>query len=184
MSLEHYLIEHCSPTLARLKSANLFRIPVSSRRELEQQLLAWNQLLGKKGVQVLLLKEETGQALIYVCRSALLKQDLTKPGVGEFLERYGYPTAALGDTLSRLRQKLQVEDGFPHEIGIFLGYPLDDVQGFIQNHGKNCKCTGCWKVYGDPIQAEARFASFRKCTEVYLRCYRSGTPVTRLTIAV
>lgn len=183
MSLEHYLIEHCSPTLARLKSANLFRIPVSSRQELEQQLLAWNQLLGKKGVQVLLLKEETGQALIYVCRSALLKQDLTKPGVGEFLQQYGYPTAGLGDTLTRLRQKLQVEDGFPHEIGIFLGYPLDDVQGFIQNHGKNCKCTGCWKVYGDPDRAEKLFAKYQKCREVYCRLWRQGRSVWQLTVA-
>ena len=52
MSIEPYLIEYCSPTLARLKSANLFRISFSNRRELEQQLLAWNRLLGQKGVQV------------------------------------------------------------------------------------------------------------------------------------
>ena len=35
-----------------------------------------------------------------------------------------------------------------------------------------------------PAAAQARFASFRKCTDVYLRCYRNGTPVTRLTVAV
>ena len=183
MSLEHYLIEHCSPTLARLKSANLFRIPVGSHRELEQQLLAWNRLLGKKGVQVLLLKEQAQQALIYVCRMDLLKRDLTKPGVGEFLEQCGYPTATPRDTLSRLRQKLSTEPGFPHEIGIFLGYPLDDVQGFIQNRGKNCKCTGCWKVYGDSAQAEKLFAKYQKCREVYCRLWRQGRSVWQLTVA-
>ena len=113
MSIEPYLIEYCSPTLARLKSANLFRISFSNRRELEQQLLARNRLLGQKGVQVLLLREEACQALIYVCRMDLLRQDLKKPGVGEFLKKQGYPTSTLGDTLSQLRQKLLTQE-FPH----------------------------------------------------------------------
>ena len=72
----------------------------------------------------------------------------------------------------------------PHEIGIFLGYPLEDVVGFVRNKGKNYTFKGYWKAYGDPAAAQARFASFRKCTDVYLRCYRNGTPVTRLTVAV
>ncbi len=182
MSIEPYLIEYCSPTLARLKSANLFRISFSNRLELEQQLLAWNRLLGQKGVQVLLLREEACQALIYVCRMDLLRRDLKKPGVGEFLKKQGYPTSTLGDTLSQLRQKLLTQE-FPHEIGIFLGYPLDDVKGFIQNRGKNCKCAGCWKVYGDPSQAEKLFAQYQKCREVYSRLWRQGRSVWQLTVA-
>ncbi len=183
MSFEHYLVEHCSPTLAGLKSANLFRIPFQSRRELKRQLLLWNQLLGQKGVQVLLLREEVNQALIYVCRMDLLRRDLKKPGVGEFLQKCGYPTGVLRDTLCRLQQKLSVQEDFPHEIGIFLGYPLDDVQGFIRNRGKNCKCTGCWKVYGDPSQAEKLFAKYQKCREVYCRLWRQGRSVWQLTVA-
>ena len=65
----------------------------------------------------------------------------------------------------------------------FLDYPLADVVGFIQNRGKNSTFTGYWKSYQDPEQARAQYARLRKCTEVYLRCYRSGTPVTRLTVA-
>ena len=56
--------------------------------------------------------------------------------------------------------------------------------GFVRNKGKNYTFKGYWKSYGDPAAAQARFASFRKCTDVYLRCYRNGTPVTRLTVAV
>ena len=183
MSIGPYLIEHCSPTLARLKSANLFRLPFGSRRELEEQILAWNRLLGKKGVQVLLLREEMHQALIYVCRMDLLWRDLKKPGVGEFLQKQGYSTRTLWDTLNRLRQKLLTEEKFPHEIGLFLGYPLDDVEGFIQNQGKNCKCAGCWKVYGDAFQAEKLFAKYQKCREVYCRLWRQGRSVWQLTVA-
>ena len=45
---------------------------------------------------------------------------------------------------------------FPHEIGIFLGYPLADVAGFIRNKGRNCKCIGTWKVYGDAFEKDSK----------------------------
>ena len=36
--LERYLIEHCSPTLAGLKTANLIHVPVESGSALRQEL--------------------------------------------------------------------------------------------------------------------------------------------------
>ena len=38
-----------------------------------------------------------------------------------------------------------------------LGYPAEDVQGFIENETKECKCVGCWNVYGDVEQAQKKF---------------------------
>ena len=50
---------------------------------------------------------------------------------------------------------------FPHEIGLFLDYPLVDVIGFIRNTGKNCKCSGCWKAYGNAKEAEKTFCKYK-----------------------
>ena len=72
---------------------------------------------------------------------------------------------------------------FPHEIGLFLGYPLEDVQGFIENCGKNYRLCGCWKVYGDPQAALRCFARYEKCARVYLQCYQNGHSLSRLTVA-
>jgi hypothetical protein len=44
---------------------------------------------------------------------------------------------------------------FPHEIGIFLGYPPEDVAAFIENDGKNYACRTHWKVYFEPDAARA-----------------------------
>lgn len=44
--LEEYLTEHCSPTLASLKPANLFNYPLVSRKELDGQLAEWNRNTG------------------------------------------------------------------------------------------------------------------------------------------
>ena len=45
--------------------------------------------------------------------------------------------------------RLRRESDFPHEVGLFLGYPPRDVEGFIREKARRAKCTGAWKVYGD-----------------------------------
>ena len=69
------------------------------------------------------------------------------------------------------------------EVAVFLGYPLTDVVGFIENSGRNFTCCGCWKAYGDPAIAQKHFAQLSKCTAVYLRLFHSGTPILRLAVA-
>ena len=49
-------------------------------------------------------------------------------------------------------------------MGLFLGYPPEDVRGFIENRAAGCKLIGCWKVYGDVDAAKEKFASFERCT--------------------
>ena len=87
------------------------------------------------------------------------------------------------DALGHLKRRLLEKENFPHEIGLFLGYPLRDVIGFIRNEGKNCKCADCWKVYGDEREAKKIFEAFRKCREVYLRLWKEGRSVSNLTVA-
>lgn len=180
-------VTQCAPVMAGLKPANLFRWVEPDGAALRRTLAAWQDALRPRGVEIAVLKSCTRAKahLIYVYRAPRLQKILQDPEVLRFLQGSGYPEGEdLAAHLSHLSKRLCCEETFPHEIGVFLGYPLEDVVGFMVNKGKNYTCKGYWKVYGDPIQAEARFASFRKCTEVYLRCYRSGTPVTRLTIAV
>ena len=61
-----------------------------------------------------------------------------------------------------MRSRLAQREDFPHEIGLFLGYPLGDVIGFIKNAGQNCKCVGCWKVYCNECEAIKAFAMIEK----------------------
>ncbi len=47
--LERYLIEHCSPTLASVKTANLFTWSFAPEEMPEQQVRYWNQELQARG---------------------------------------------------------------------------------------------------------------------------------------
>lgn len=181
--LERYLIEHCSPTLASLKTANLFSCEFLSDAALEQDLCNWNEYFSGKGVSILVLRKRGNRALVYVYREHRLKRDLERPGVADFLQENGYNGTDVDSAIATLRAKLEQWDEFPHEIGLFLGYPLGDVIGFIQNEGRNCKCTGCWKVYCNECEACKLFAQYRKCKEVYTRLWKQGRSVLLLTVA-
>lgn len=117
------------------------------------------------------MKVHNKGALVYVCRKDRLEKDLNKDGVKEFLEEYGYESNNADYAIERLKSRLAYSDDFPHEIGVFLDYPLGDVKGFISNSGANCKCTGCWKVYCNECDARKTFAKFNKCRNVYSRIW-------------
>ena len=77
---------------------------------------------------------------------------------------------------------VECSDTFPHEIGLFLGYPPKDVKGFIEEGPRCAKCTGCWQVYGDEEKALKTFERYRKCTEVYCAQVSCGKSLERLTV--
>ncbi len=64
--MERYLIEHCSPTLASLKTANLFNYTFCSEDELEKHLEGLAATLEPKGVSITILRKKARSALIYV----------------------------------------------------------------------------------------------------------------------
>ncbi len=181
---EELIIQHCSPTLAGLKTGNLFTSFYSSKEEIKTSVRRLNRLLVPKGLRILPLRYAGGKALIYVYRPARLQQDLTNYFACSLLREKGYPCGHPERCVAQLIRNLRDSKDFPHEIGLFLGYPPEDVQGFIQDTTGCCKCTGYWKVYGDPERAQKLFRQYKKCTDVYYAHWSKGTSIERLTVAV
>ena len=187
-NFETVMIEQCSPVLAGLKAAGLFRYETSDCKDLAERVRGWNARLGEKGLRVRVLKGcvRSHWYLVYVYRESRLREVLADENVRAFLAQEGYTLSEDGGCEPLLRQmarRLCCEAEFPHEIGVFLGYPLTDMVGFIENQGRNFTCCGCWKAYGDRDAAERLFAQLNKCTKVYLRLFHSGTPIFRLAVA-
>ena len=113
----------------------------------------------------------------------MLRGDLSQAAAQPLLRSNGYDPRRCEQCVSRLARKLRQEEDFPHEIGLFLGYPPEDVQGFICLGPQCCKCTGCWKVYGDEEAARKKFTQFKNCTRDYCRQWANGTDIERLTVA-
>ena len=182
--LEKALIMHCSPTLAGLKSANIVNYSFTTIRDLHDQLAQCRKTLQPKGVSLRLLKCTDGRALVYVYREQMVQKELKRLDVLNFLSTYGYETDQIDYCIERLISRISSQLDFPHEIGLFLGYPLEDVKGFIEHKGQNCRCVGCWKVYCNECEAKKTFAKFDKCRAVYCDLFGRGVRnLHQLTVA-
>lgn len=178
---EELVVRHCAPTLAGLKTASLFTVISDSEEELRQDVTELNEKLNGRRIHVLVLGRFRNRARIYLYRPDRLAEDLHKDLAVQILCERGYDPDDLGQCLDTLLKKLEGNYQFPHEIGLFLGYPPGDVQGFIENL-KPCKCTGIWKVYTDEQAARKTFERFQKCRDIYEKQVSAGIPLTRLAV--
>ena len=180
---EEMIINHCSPTLAGIKTGALFNCAYPSEREMRSAVRSWNKTLSPKGLRVLPLRYNERTALIYIYRPAMLSIDLKNETARRLLAECGYASETPEGCIVQLMRRFAECDEFPHEIGLFLGYPPEDVCGFIANKACGYKCAGYWKVYGDEEKAKKAFAKFEKCTRCYCRQHAKGTGIERLAVA-
>ena len=186
-TFEELLIELCSPTIVGCKPASLFRYKPQEGVDVHQEVKEWNDKLSPSGISVMILKEccHKKTYLIYVYRSQPLSLILSDHKVNEFLEKNGYSFhASVSEKLSTLSDHLCLDKDFPHEIGVFLGYPLEDVIGFIENRGENYMYCGHWKVYSNLKKAIKKFNTYNKCTLYCKERFAQGDSVARLAVAV
>ena len=176
------LVRCCAPTMACLKTGNMFTCAFDSRSQMTEDLRHLNRRLGRKGLRILPLRWREGKALLYLYRPKLLERDLSDPLAGKLLSECGYASEDPRACLARLISRLRAGEDFPHEIGLFLGYPPADVDGFMHRK-EEFKLCGLWKVYDDVEGAVRQFARCRHCTEVYLDCLSRGFTLDRLAVA-
>ncbi len=179
---ESDLFQHGASTLAGIKPGSLISGSCSSRKELNGMLSRWNRLLSDRGIRFIPVKYMDRRTLVYVYRPAQLQKLLSNPAVQKFLFSCGYHRWDMNACIKHLIRRLQENEGFPHEIGIFLGYPLEDVSGFMKHQGKNFKYAGLWKVYGDVDASRMLFQKYRRCTEIMYRRASNGADLRSLTV--
>ena len=153
-----------APTIKGIKSASLINFRRYDGEDMKSVwLLHADEWLIPLGLEWLLLNErcESDNALVLIYRRNLLAKALGCDGACGILKANGYPLNDVDACLECLRSRFS--SGFPHEIGLFLDYPPDDVRGFIENRcAKNLSCKGYWKVYGNVRNARRKFRKYRK----------------------
>ena len=177
---DQYIIRHCAPTLAGIKTGNLFSVQREPGENYIEAIRRLNKILVPKGLRALILKQTEKTVLIYLYRPAMLNADLSREDARQILLEKGYPTEEVQSCIVRLVKRLASGDGFPHEIGLFLGYPPEDVKGFMNSPVEGVKCSGCWKVYGDEAKAKRMFANYQRCTNAYCRKNKEGNSLEQL----
>ncbi|MBQ2799311.1 MAG: DUF3793 family protein [Ruminiclostridium sp.] len=154
---------HTAPTLLGIKCASLVSLAMDDS-ELYSESNNFNTRVEVKGIKSRVLCNCKSRSLLLVYNEKQLSERLADKDAERILSLCGYPTDCDIDAyISFLSRRIRESEDFPHEIGIFLGYPIEDVEGFIKNKGENFKLCGYWKVYGCPEKARCIFNNYEKC---------------------
>lgn len=182
-SFYQFFIRHCAPTMASLKCANMMSCP--NEESYREDLQKIREELEEKGIRIRVISLSKNRMLILVYRPTMLAKRFAESEIQDFLQGYGYEDFDVEATLDRLQSRIAADpSNFPHEIGVFLGYPLADIKGFIEHNGKNGLCCGEWKVYHEPEAATKMFAKLKKCRDIYYSLFSNGTrTMWQLTVA-
>lgn len=175
IEFEKKLILYASPTLAKLKTGNLFNID-SSFAELNECLDYYNDLLNKKGIFLYLITIET-RTMIYVYQKEKLLNIFNNNKIKRLFKHYNYSCTTPESLIFDLQRRM-TQGSFPHEIGVFLGYPLTDVISFIE--GKEHLYIGYWKVYSHVNNCKQTFVKYNKCTKEMNKRFVSGERLEQL----
>lgn len=132
------------------------------------------------------LSGSEGKCLVLFYRPEELEGSLNQPETRELIREYGYADMKLDAMLKRLCERIREsgrrEMGFPHEIGAFLGYPVGDIRGFIENEGQRYLMIGYWKVYGDLTGARMKFKEYDRARDCAVNEFLTGKSIREIAL--
>lgn len=172
--IETQLALQCAPLISGLKISNLLII----RRDKLAELMA---ILRSTSISSYVLRNSKEKIAILLFNERKLTSYLKEERVVKLLAEMGYHENSLYDILPvfRERYKRYMSDKiqFPHEMGVLLGYPIEDVEGFIHHNGSNSMLTGYWKVYENISAKEQLFRKFEIVKETMLQLIFFGVGI-------
>lgn len=168
---------NCGITFAGIKPASLFWLDDEASCDLSY----YRRMFSKKHFYFMAVRQAQGRKLFYVFNRARLEEILFDEENHNFLRSLGYEYQTIGGALKELKTRMEANEDFPHEVGLFLGYPLEDVLGFIEDRrGGACIECGYWKVYGQEEKKAELFRRYRKCSQCICEKLKDGTPLERI----
>ncbi|MDR1597155.1 MAG: DUF3793 family protein [Treponema sp.] len=154
--LEVFIRWAAGPAIGGIKPASLVRLP---RNGMDRAWDTWGKEICRTlDISAAHLRESSSGVLALLYRRCLLRRALKGPP-GRYLRSLSYSVGAgLDSCLEHLANRFSDPDQFPHEVGVFLGYPLEDVVDFSAGKPSPYNCRGYWKVYHRPEKAKRAFA--------------------------
>jgi hypothetical protein len=178
MSFDETIIHCGAPALCGLKPANLFSLSRENAVCGAKKIFEWNSQFSKEKKVFVPVKTADGRNLLFLYNRTLLEKIICNSESIKYLRSKNYPVDKGFDCiLAQMLHRLAVNTCFPHEVGLFLGYPLEDVIGFEANMAEGFKYSGIWKVYGNKEKAVKRMKSYRDCTKKCMKLLSSGLSV-------
>ena len=170
--MESRLSLHCAPVITGIKTSNL--LVINSREE-----DALRNLLRHSGLSYFRMLRSQEKTYFLLFRREKLESYLRKPEVSDMLQELGYTNFSFGYILRNFQKRylayMEKGEEFPHEMGLLLGYPYEDVKGFMEHEGRDSLYTGYWKVYHNLPEKKRLFRKYEEAEETLIRLLAANT---------
>ncbi|KGM96332.1 hypothetical protein Z968_06795 [Clostridium novyi A str. 4552] len=174
------IIYSIAPTLAGEKVSSLVNFNKTRKRDLYSSWIKYKeQIIEILNIDYFELKKTDDMCVVLFYNSDQLTEILSNEKNQKFLSRFDYSN--FDSNLECLEiLSYRYENLCPHEIGIFLGYPLEDVKDFVECPNKQCLLLGYWKVYNDIKDAQIKFNKFNSIKDRVVYLTVQGTEPSRI----
>lgn len=158
-----YLI---SPVITGIKPASTISFKEEFRNSYTYFKLFGEDIIKGYKLSFKILREDEASILLLIYDQENLSDHLNIEHNSNFLHGLGYSReSGLEKSLEILKGKINSSE-FPHESGLFMGIPLEDVRGFLEN--STCIFKGPWKVYEKEDRTKEVFNLYEKSRELYM----------------
>lgn len=144
----------------------------------DRELARISMKLHNTNISLIILCTCKKRHLVMVYRAKELEEHLRSKEVSDYLREFGYRRDDFVSNLIRLHQRMNgfynKMKEFPHEVGVFLGYPICDIKGFLENKGERYLHSGYWKIYGNLEETRKKFLSYDEARETAIDEFLSG----------
>ena len=165
MSFDDAILRFTMPTLCGIKPSCLFSMKKSDDLLAEKKAKSVGKAFKTEGKKITAIVKEDGHALYFVYDEKALAELCVKKQSCIYLKKKGYPVERGQEfILAELFSRLKNRRDFPHEVGLFLGYPLSDVIQFEKYKGEHFTYCGFWKVYGNADKAISLMQKYKDCS--------------------
>ena len=170
-NIETQLALQCAPLITGLKVSNLLIISKGNEEVVKR-------ILNRTGISYYRLIQARTKTTFLLFRRNELEEFLSDENVRNVLMKAGYKSLQIDKILRtfslRYEAYIQGDKSFPHEMGLLLGYPVEDVVGFVENNGKNFLYSGYWKVYENQKDKVKLFDKFKVAEETLIHLLSNG----------
>ncbi|MBO5482323.1 MAG: DUF3793 family protein [Spirochaetaceae bacterium] len=177
--LSYQILQSASPTICKIKPGNMFT--VKKFQFDTKSSIEWKKLLSKQDIELEWFSTTNNVIMYFSYNKKWISEILKNKKIKKFLLEKNYPIHLDNKAIiEELFFRLKNSNTFPHEVGVFLGYPLEDVISFEKNQGKNCKYCGLWKSYSNPSKAKKCCNQYANCSQLCTQWFCEGYSIPQI----
>ena len=163
--IEKFLLYNASLVISEAKPSATITLKKGKDSIYDKWIKYGKDFLGNINIKHIDLRECDNALIILIYDEEQLKKYIFREENKAFLMKLGYYEEEKIDSYMEKLKERYNEFKCPHELGVFLGFPIDDVKDFMECTKKKCLACGYWMGFDNYNTAKKIFNTYDRIKE-------------------